>query len=163
VNKTLPVARGLGKPNHVKSCVLPVFRFFFYSLQIICVCCLFKTHHLAQHKGYSKHILLSTQGGPSACFSLTSATALSHWDWFHGYFFSYTIPLILMNMSTRKCHPYERHNLLYSFSSVFCLVKNMLVVNTYSRTTSSDNIMVEKSPPCTNPSFLTMHYQILKS
>jgi len=41
VNKIPPVARGLGKPNHVKSCVLPVFRFFLlFLVDYLCVVCL---------------------------------------------------------------------------------------------------------------------------
>ena len=41
MNKIPPVARGLGKPNHVKSCVLPVFRFFLlFLVDYLCVVCL---------------------------------------------------------------------------------------------------------------------------
>ena len=42
MNKILPVARGLGKPNHVKSCVFPVFRFFssIPCRLFVCVVCL---------------------------------------------------------------------------------------------------------------------------
>jgi len=62
VNKIPPVARGLGKPNHVKSCVLPVFRFFFfYSLQIICVCCLFKTHQLVSRAGFNTRTQIASR------------------------------------------------------------------------------------------------------